>query len=76
MGVSTGIPIVDRMLGTKVAQTSHQSSPTDNYDYPFDPSKPPQVDPNVDAARVNTFYTVNSMHDLTVRTALASVRVD
>ncbi|KAG8747474.1 hypothetical protein FRC12_014057 [Ceratobasidium sp. 428] len=36
--------------------TSPQSSPNNNYDYPQDPSKEPDADPNVNAARVNAFY--------------------
>ncbi|KAG9075709.1 hypothetical protein FS749_012600, partial [Ceratobasidium sp. UAMH 11750] len=61
------IPIMDRALRTLAAQTTSQSSPTNNYDYAFDPSKGPEEMPNVDAARVNTFYVVNAMHDLSYR---------
>ncbi|KAG8692582.1 hypothetical protein FRC08_009678, partial [Ceratobasidium sp. 394] len=47
--------------------TTRQSSPGNNYNYVFDPNKEPEEDPNVDAARVNAFYVVNEIHDLSYR---------
>ncbi|KAF8958839.1 Fungalysin metallopeptidase-domain-containing protein [Flammula alnicola] len=37
------------------------------FNYPQDPTLDPTVQGNVDAARVNAFYIVNTMHDLTYR---------
>ncbi|QRV79441.1 extracellular metalloproteinase MEP [Ceratobasidium sp. AG-Ba] len=45
------------MLSTKESSAEH------NYNYTMDPSKPPSL--NMDIARVNAFYVVNSIHDLT-----------
>jgi extracellular elastinolytic metalloproteinase len=67
------IPIIDKLLTPKglFSQTSCQSNFTNNYDYPFDQSKGPIEKVNVDAARVNAFYVVNKMHDLTVCSVFA-----
>ncbi|KAF8626501.1 hypothetical protein AX17_006554 [Amanita inopinata Kibby_2008] len=47
--------------------TSQQSSATDNFTYVQDPNQQPTADVNVDAARVNNFYIVNTVHDFTYR---------
>lgn len=51
--------------GVTTMQTK-ESSPNNNYDYPYDKTQSPIVDQNVNAARVNAFYVVNSVHDITV----------
>ena len=44
--------------------TTPQSSPTLNFIYAQDPSvNPDALQTNIDAARVNTFYIVNTVHD-------------
>ncbi|CAE6407365.1 unnamed protein product [Rhizoctonia solani] len=57
---------VNSYKGVQLGTTS-QSGPDNSYDYAYDKAKEPDVDPNVDAARVNAFYTVNMMHDLTYK---------
>ncbi|CEL54202.1 hypothetical protein RSOLAG1IB_11600 [Rhizoctonia solani AG-1 IB] len=52
---------------SSTAETSVQSSATNNYNYGFDPKAEPNVSPNLDAARVNAFYVSNMVHDLTYR---------
>ncbi|KAL5631553.1 hypothetical protein ACGC1H_007167 [Rhizoctonia solani] len=47
--------------------TTSQSSPTNNYDYTFDPAAEPSAGSNVDVARVNAFYVANMIHDVTYR---------
>ncbi|KAF8952906.1 Fungalysin metallopeptidase-domain-containing protein [Flammula alnicola] len=42
------------------------------FNYPQDPTLDPTVQGNIDVARVNAFYIVNTMHDLTYRCALKS----
>ncbi|KAJ6522179.1 Fungalysin metallopeptidase-domain-containing protein [Mycena vulgaris] len=37
------------------------------FDYPADPTQEPTVPGNLDAARVNTFYLVNTVHDIAYR---------
>ena len=45
--------------------TTPQSSPTLNFIYAQDPSvNPDALQTNIDAARVNTFYIVNTVHDI------------
>ncbi|KDN38736.1 hypothetical protein RSAG8_09286, partial [Rhizoctonia solani AG-8 WAC10335] len=44
--------------------TTAQSGPNNNYEYPYNPDKEPTNDQNVNAARVNAFYIVNVMHDI------------
>ncbi|CAE6431544.1 unnamed protein product [Rhizoctonia solani] len=51
--------------GVPLLGTTRQSSSNNTYEYPHDASKEPNVPPNVDAARVNAFYSVNKMHDVT-----------
>ncbi|CUA78552.1 hypothetical protein RSOLAG22IIIB_13215 [Rhizoctonia solani] len=55
-------PDVDEL---KCVNTTTQSSPNNNYEHAYDPNKEPTSDQNVNAARVNAFYIVNAMHDLT-----------
>ncbi|CAA7257428.1 unnamed protein product [Cyclocybe aegerita] len=52
---------------TSASFTSSQTSDELNFEYVQDPSAAPTVQVNVDAARVNAFYVVNSIHDLTYR---------
>ncbi|KAJ3505748.1 hypothetical protein NLJ89_g7254 [Agrocybe chaxingu] len=52
---------------TSASFTSSQTSDDLNFEYVQNPSAAPTVQVNVDAARVNAFYVVNSMHDLTYR---------
>ncbi|KAF9057048.1 Fungalysin metallopeptidase-domain-containing protein [Panaeolus papilionaceus] len=47
--------------------TSSQSSSTQNFVFTQDPSSAPTVQANVDAARTNAFYIVNSLHDITYK---------
>ncbi|KAF8638762.1 hypothetical protein AX17_001978, partial [Amanita inopinata Kibby_2008] len=49
-----------------LSDTSQESS-AGNFSYVQDPNQEPTVSANVDAARVNTFYIVNPIHDLTYR---------
>ena len=45
--------------------TTPQSSPFLNFIYAQDPSvNPDALQTNIDAARVNTFYLVNTVHDI------------
>ncbi|KAG8773458.1 hypothetical protein FRC12_002522 [Ceratobasidium sp. 428] len=44
-----------------------QSSATNNYEYVFNSAAAPATSPNVDAARVNSFYVANMIHDVTYR---------
>lgn len=43
------------------------SSPTLNFIYKQDPTVQPTVQVNVDAARTNAFYIVNTVHDIMYR---------
>ncbi|CAE6542920.1 unnamed protein product [Rhizoctonia solani] len=52
-------------------EPSSESSPTNNYDYVFNPAVEPTTNPNVDVARVNAFYVANMVHDLTYRYGFA-----
>ena len=48
-----------------VTNTTSQSSPTLNFIYVQDPTQEPNLlEANIDAARVNTFYIVNTVHDI------------
>ena len=47
------------------SSTSSQSSSGLNFVYVQDPNQEPSVAVNVDAARVNAFYIVNTWHDYT-----------
>ncbi|KDR76592.1 hypothetical protein GALMADRAFT_67220 [Galerina marginata CBS 339.88] len=47
--------------------TTGQSSPDLNFVFTQDPNSSPTAQVNIDAARVNAFYVVNTMHDLTYR---------
>ncbi|KAF4616512.1 hypothetical protein D9613_008908 [Agrocybe pediades] len=49
------------------AATTSQSSDGLNFIFTQDPNQDPTVQTNLDAARVNAFYVVNTMHDLTYR---------
>ncbi|QRV93482.1 extracellular metalloproteinase MEP [Ceratobasidium sp. AG-Ba] len=58
--------LIDPPIGLERG-ASEESSATENYDYPYIPDTDPSEQTNVDAARVNAFYTGNMMHDLTYR---------
>ncbi|PPQ79236.1 hypothetical protein CVT24_007530 [Panaeolus cyanescens] len=47
--------------------TSSQTSSGLNFVYTQNPSQAPTVQANIDAARVNAFYIVNTIHDITYR---------
>ncbi|PFH47286.1 hypothetical protein AMATHDRAFT_152535 [Amanita thiersii Skay4041] len=64
-GTTTGNNVVT-FKGTTSA-TTVQSSATDNFIYVQDPAQSPTVSVNVNAARTNTFYIVNSVHDITYK---------
>lgn len=53
---------------TQTARTS-ASSPVLNFVYKQDPTVQPTVQVNVDAARTNAFYIVNTVHDIMYRYA-------
>ncbi|CAE6434636.1 unnamed protein product [Rhizoctonia solani] len=55
-------PYIDEL---NCVNTTTQSSPDNNYEYPQNPDKEPTNDQNINAARVNAFYIVNAMHDIT-----------
>ncbi|QRV93969.1 extracellular metalloproteinase MEP [Ceratobasidium sp. AG-Ba] len=44
-----------------------QSSATNNYEYVLNTAASPATSPNVDAARVNSFYIANVIHDITYK---------
>ncbi|CAE6519195.1 unnamed protein product, partial [Rhizoctonia solani] len=58
-------PLAFFLIGT--SGTSAQSSATNNYDYAYNSAVSPTTSPNVDAARVNTFYIGNMIHDYTYK---------
>ncbi|KAI3595093.1 putative extracellular elastinolytic metalloproteinase precursor [Moniliophthora roreri] len=60
--------------GAQTATTS-QSSPGLNFIFVQNPDVAPTTQVNVDAARVNTFYIVNTMHDLWYRYGFTEVRL-
>ena len=64
---STTVTAGNNAISTKGSTTSSQSSAVLNFVYNQDPSSSPTTAVNVDAARVNTFYVVNSIHDITYR---------
>ncbi|KAF8627971.1 hypothetical protein AX17_006078, partial [Amanita inopinata Kibby_2008] len=66
LGTDTSGNNVITYIGT-TAGTSQQSSATDNFSYVQDPNQQPTVSANMDAARVNNFYIVNTVHDFTYR---------
>ncbi|KAF9527649.1 Fungalysin metallopeptidase-domain-containing protein [Crepidotus variabilis] len=49
------------------SSVTSQSSATLNFVYNFDATKAPATSPNLDVARTNAFYVVNTIHDLTYR---------
>ncbi|KZV93971.1 hypothetical protein EXIGLDRAFT_709287 [Exidia glandulosa HHB12029] len=68
-GADTGVTSGNNAIGFKSSQTTGLSSETgpDEFLYTFNPAAAPTVSPNVDAARVNSWYIVNSIHDITYR---------
>ncbi|PPQ72749.1 hypothetical protein CVT26_003029 [Gymnopilus dilepis] len=52
--------------GAQTATTTESSAGL-NFIFTQDPNSQPSVQANVDAARTNAFYVVNTMHDLTYR---------
>ncbi|KAF9056986.1 Fungalysin metallopeptidase-domain-containing protein [Panaeolus papilionaceus] len=49
------------------ASTTAETSDPDNFVFVQDPNQQPTVQVNLDAARVNAFYLVNTIHDVTYR---------
>lgn len=47
--------------------TTSQSSAGLNFNYSYNTTQAPTVQVNVDAARVNAFYTINTVHDFAYR---------
>ncbi|EJD53231.1 hypothetical protein AURDEDRAFT_110932 [Auricularia subglabra TFB-10046 SS5] len=68
-GASTGVTSGNNAIGFKSSQTTGLSSETspDHFEFTFNPAVGPTVSPNVDAARVNAWYIVNSIHDIQYR---------
>jgi len=56
-------------LAYKTTTTATSSSTSENLDFIYvqDASLAPTAQVNVDAARVNAFYVVNTIHDMTYR---------
>ncbi|KAK0439964.1 Fungalysin metallopeptidase-domain-containing protein [Desarmillaria tabescens] len=52
-------------LGTPTNTTVESS--TDTFDYPYDVDFDPTEGGNIDAARTNTFYIINKVHDFTYK---------
>ncbi|KAG8781731.1 hypothetical protein FRC12_021577 [Ceratobasidium sp. 428] len=50
---------------SSTSSTTPQSSATNNYEYVLNTAASPATAPNVDAARVNSFYVANNIHDIT-----------
>jgi extracellular elastinolytic metalloproteinase len=47
--------------------TTSQSSTGLNFNYSYDVTQAPTVQRNIDAARVNAFYAINTVHDFAYR---------
>jgi extracellular elastinolytic metalloproteinase len=54
---------------------TNESAPGLVFYYPQDATAAPTVPGNVDAARVNAFYIVNTIHDLSYRYGFTEVRI-
>ncbi|KAJ7925318.1 Fungalysin metallopeptidase-domain-containing protein [Mycena leptocephala] len=73
VGTQTGLPhpttAGNNAIAFKGTQTNvtNESAPGLVFDYPQDATAAPTVPGNVDAARVNAFYIVNTIHDLSYR---------
>ncbi|KIJ49238.1 hypothetical protein M422DRAFT_777721 [Sphaerobolus stellatus SS14] len=52
---------------TNQSTLTTESSDGDNFIFVFNPAVAPTVSPNIDVARTNAFYVVNSIHDITYR---------
>jgi hypothetical protein len=50
-----------------MAGNTTESSPILNFIFPLNTKLPPTAQVNLDAAHTNTFYVVNTIHDLTYR---------
>lgn len=50
-----------------IGQTTSQSSPGLNFVYTQSPNQQPAVQNNLDVARTNAFYVVNSVHDISYK---------
>ncbi|KAK0479831.1 Fungalysin metallopeptidase-domain-containing protein [Armillaria luteobubalina] len=59
-GVTTGNNVIS--FKGSLVDTTVQSSPN-TFNYPYRTALDPQVGGNVDAARTNTFYIINKVHD-------------
>jgi len=49
------------------SETTKESSRELNFDYDYDTSEGPKEGSNMDAARTNAFYVINSVHDIAFR---------
>ncbi|EEB90791.1 hypothetical protein MPER_10957, partial [Moniliophthora perniciosa FA553] len=72
---TTTVTAGNNVISFKGAQTAttSQSSPGLNFIFVQNPDVAPTTQVNVDAARVNTFYIVNTMHDLWYRYGFTEV---
>ncbi|KAF8649604.1 hypothetical protein AX16_005695 [Volvariella volvacea WC 439] len=52
---------------TSLTNTARQTSAGPTFNYSFDDRLAPSVQSNLDAARVNAFYVINTVHDFTYR---------
>ncbi|KAG6907138.1 hypothetical protein DXG01_010357 [Tephrocybe rancida] len=50
-----------------LANVTYQSADCQVFNYTYDDTKPPTVGQNIDAARTNAFYIINSVHDFAYR---------
>ncbi|KAJ6579478.1 metalloprotease [Mycena vulgaris] len=58
---------VQAFVDLAVSNTTAQSSPNLIFNYTQDPDLAPGEGTNLDAARTNAFYVINTMHDITYR---------
>lgn len=57
----------NNVITYKSSQTSLTTSSTLNFNFPFDSAQGPTGGVNLDAARTNAFYVINSIHDIAYR---------
>jgi len=56
-----------KQVEDKMELSSLSSPPGITFNYPFDPSQDPTTTGNLNAARVNAFYIINTVHDFAFR---------
>ncbi|KAF8751137.1 Fungalysin metallopeptidase (M36) [Rhizoctonia solani] len=64
---TTASPNGWHQTGSTTTSNTRATTATNNYDYAYNSAVSPTTSPNVDAARVNAFYTGNMVHDLTYK---------